>query len=105
MENEEIQKSKGDFWDAVSKFLCFSVVAIYLIYILNNIFHFIPVDSFWNDFIVNMNYYGPLAVVVVVSLESIATKHGLFKALLVLCWIFIILFSISPNLFGLIKYN
>jgi len=103
MENVNKTNSKGDFWDSISKFLAFFVIAVYLIYILNNIFHFIPAGSFWNDFIVNMNYYGPLAVVVVVSLESIATKHGLFRMLLILCWIFIILFSISPDLFGLIK--
>lgn len=94
---------KKNPWDILGKYLTFVIVAVYLVYILNGIFDFIPLGSIWLDIIHYATYFGPMAVVIVTSIEAIDTHKGLLRTLLILCWVFIVLFSISPNLFGLIK--
>ena len=98
-----MSEKKDNIWDAISKFLTFAIVAIYLVNILNGIFNFIPLGSIWIDVIYYLTYYGPMALVIVVSLEVVDAKKGLFRYILLFCWVFILLFSISPDLFGLIK--
>lgn len=97
------EKPKNNAWDILGKYLTFVIVAIYLVYILNGIFNFIPLGTVWVDIVHYLTYYGPMAVVIVTSIEAIDTHKGIFRTLLILCWVFIVLFSISPNLFGLIK--
>ena len=98
-----MSEKKDNIWNALSKFLTFAIVAIYLVNILNGIFNFIPLGSIWIDVIYYLTYYGPMALVIVVSLEVVDAKQGLFRYILLFCWVFILLFSISPDLFGLIK--
>lgn len=99
----QIEEKAAKVWDFLGKFLTFAIVAIYLLNILNGIFNFIPAGSVWVDIVANLMYYGPMALVIVISLEVADGKKGLIRTLLLLCWLAIILFSISPNLFGLIK--
>jgi hypothetical protein len=99
----DIEEKATKWWDGLGKFLTFLIVAIYLINILNGIFNFIPAGSIWVDIVANAMFYGPMALVIVTSLEVVDGKKGLIRTALLLCWIAIILFSISPNLFGLIK--
>lgn len=98
-----MNNERGKWWDILGKYLTFVVIAIYLVSVLNGIFGFIPLGTIWIDIVNNATYYGPLAVVVVTSIEAIKTQKGLFGFVLAVCWLFIILFSISPNLFGFIK--
>ena len=97
------ETKSANTWDFLGKFLTFAIVAIYLLYIINNIFNILPVGSIWIDIINYLTYYGPMALVIITSLEVAGGKKGLIRTLLIICWLFIVLFSISPNLFGLIK--
>ena len=97
------QTEHSSSWDSLGKILTFAIVAIYLLYILNNIFNFIPLGSIWIDIISYLTYYGPMALVIITSFEVANSRNGILRTALLLCWLFIILFSISPDLFGLIK--
>lgn len=99
MDKDKNQK----IWDSLSKFLTFLIVAIYLLNVLNGIFNFIPNGTIFPDVVYYLSYYGPMALVIVVSLEVFDGKKNLFRYILLFCWLFIVLFSISPDLFGLIK--
>ena len=99
----EQEKNSYNIWDTLGKVLTFAIVAIYLLFVLNNIFNFLPLGSFWYDLINYATYYGPMALVIVTSLEVAKGNKTLVRTLLILCWVAIVLFSISPNLFGLIK--
>ena len=101
MEQQETKSSK--MWDWLGEFLTFLIVALYVVNILNGLFNFIPVGSVLLDILLYSTYYGPMALVIVTSLEVVDGKKSMVRTILILCWLFIILFTISPNLFGLIK--
>lgn len=102
MEEKENQKSKKA-WDTLGITLGVILMLVYLIFVLNNAFNFIPTGSVWLSIIINMTYYGPLALVVITTFEYVSRKSQTFKFIILVIWVAIILFSISPDFFGVIK--
>lgn len=100
-EQEEKLKDKH-MWDNFGKFLAVIITLVYVIFIANNIFNFIPLGSIWLEIIVYAVYYGPLSLVLIVTFEAVADKNTLIRILFILVWVAIILFSVSPTLWGLI---
>lgn len=99
---EEKQKEKK-MWDTLGLSLGVVMMIVYLIFVLNNTFNFIPTGSVWLSVIINMTYYGPLALIVITTFEYVSKKSKSLKYIVLIIWAAIVLFSISPDLFGIIK--
>lgn len=102
MEKEKNDQSKK-LWDTLGLLLGMVMMLVYLLFVLNNVFDFIPPGSVWLRIIINLTYYGPLALIVITTFEYASKKSKSLKFIVLAIWAVIILFSISPDFFGLIK--
>lgn len=105
MENNSQSAKQKDkqLWDNLGKFLAVIITLIYIVNITNGIWGYIPLGTVWIDIMTYAMYYGPMALILVVTFEAVADKTVLTRVLFILFWAAIIVFSISPTLWGLIK--
>ncbi|MBQ7466687.1 MAG: hypothetical protein IJS74_01285 [Clostridia bacterium] len=100
MENKSSDKH---IWDKLGKILAVLITLIYIVNISNGIWNYVPADSVWSNIIHYGLFYGPMALILIVTFEAVADKNNLIRILFILFWVAIILFSISPTLWGLIR--
>ena len=100
MGNEK--RSDKYLWDNLGKILAVVITLMYVINITNGIWHYVPDGTTWAQIVYYILFYGPMALILIVTFEAVADKSALTRVLFILFWIAIILFSISPTLWGLI---
>ena len=103
MEKENIGEKKFNFFDKFARVLSIIMMFAYLLFVLNNTFNFLPAGDVWMDVLINLIYYGPLAIMVLTTFDDANSKSKIIKYAILIIWVAIILFSVSPDLFGLIK--
>lgn len=106
MENEKTNENKEEktneyveFWKGASRIALLMMSAIYLVFVTNTVFNYLPLDGWFITFLVNAVYYGPI---VICGITSVATfsKYGLVvRILLIVLWVVIFLFSFFPDVF------
>ena len=100
---EKENNSNFNFFDKFARVLSIAMMFVYLIFVLNNTFNFLPQSDVFMDVLVNLIYYGPLAIIVLTTFDDANRKSKYIKYAILIIWIAIVLFSVSPDLFGLIK--
>ena len=75
----------------------------YLLYITNNMFGYIPLGGFLFEMISYLIYYLPMCLAMVLSINLVIDKNLIIVILVNLFWVAVIIFSISPNLWGLLN--
>ena len=96
------KENDKQLWNTLGKVIAVLITIAYVVFITNNIWHYVPASSVWEKIVSYSMYYGPLALVLVVTFEAVADKNVLIRVLFLLMWVAIILFSVSPTLWGLI---
>ena len=76
--SDERQNDKN-LWNNIGKMVAVLLTIIYVVFITNNIWGYVPVDSFWMEIIRYGMYYGPLALVIVITFEAVADKSTLIR--------------------------
>ena len=80
--------------------ICATVLAgVYIVYISNMFFSYIPVGTFFHNLINNLIYYGPLSLCALCSISLVWYKGIIFKVIVIAVWAAIIVFSFFPGLF------
>lgn len=102
MNTNDKQRDK-EMWNRLGKFLAVVITLIYIISITNAIWGYVPSGSVWETIVNKIIYVGPLALILITTFEAVADKSLLTRVLFLLFWVVIILFAISPTLWGLIK--
>ena len=103
-DDKQTEKEKDKhMWDNLGKIFAVVITLMFVLNITNGIWNYIPLDSVWSKIIYYIMVYGPMALILVETFEAVADKTTLTRVLFILFWTLIILFSISPTLWGLIK--
>ena len=92
-------------WKFVVFIASIAMTIIYAIYITNVIYNYIPITSFFSDFINNCIYYGPISICAVSAVYSVSKKGKAVKITFIVVWVLIFLFSFFPNTFYSIIYG
>lgn len=74
--------------------------AVYLVYISNLLFGYIPVGNFFHSLIGELIYYGPLSLCALCSISLVWRKGIIWKVVVIAVWALIIIFSFFPGLFA-----
>ena len=82
--------------------LLVAVAGVYILYITNEIWGYIPLGSFLLEFLAYFIYYGPLVLAMSITLYIADGKHVALRVTLAIFWIVLIIFAVSPTLWGLI---
>lgn len=88
-------------WDRIGGAIGIIMTLIFGVIVANEIWQLLP--SVYLAVILNEAiYYGGIALVIITTLEMIANVNFIVKLVFVAIWAFIIVYSFSPTLFGLI---
>ena len=79
-----------------------AVAVVYILYITNEIWGYIPLGSFLLEFLAYFIYYGPLVLAMSITLYILDGKHIAVKISFAIFWLVLIIFAVSPTLWGLI---
>ena len=88
-------------WDRIGGAIGIIMTLIFGVIVANEIWQFLPsvyLVAILNEAI----YYGGIALVIITTLEMIANVNFIVKLVFVAIWAFIIVYSFSPTLFGLL---
>lgn len=92
---------KKNLWENIAGIIGIVLTVIFAIIVANDIFNFI--SSVYLSIILNeVIYYGCMALVIMSTLKLIKNAHIAIKIVLIVLWVIIFIFSVSPTLFGLI---
>ena len=100
MSNEK--QNDKHLWNNLGKMVAVLLTIVYVVFITNNIWGYIALGSVWLDILTYAMYYGPMVLMIMVTFEAVADKNILIRIIFLLAWVGIILFSVSPTLWGLI---
>lgn len=92
-------ESKSNFMKVLVGICASALAVVYLVYISNMFFHYIPVGNFFHSFIGELIYYGPLSLCALCSISLVWRKNLIVKILVIVVWALIIVFSFFPALF------
>ena len=88
-------------WDRIGGAIGIIMTLIFGLIVANEIWQFLP--SVYLAVILNEAiFYGGIALVIITTLEMIANVNFIVKLVFVAIWAFIIVYSFSPTLFGLL---
>ena len=87
------------FWKYLAMAAALVMTVVYALYVTNVVFNYLPLGSWFVEFLKNGVYYGPIAICGITSVAAIADKGMIFRIIVLAIWVMIFLFAFFPDMF------
>ncbi len=102
MENQKKERGSAEksWWNLLGQILSFFLMIAYALWVANSYWSFIPA-GIWYDILSKVMFYGPLALIIIVTFEMFSNKNVILRFIVLAIWVAIIILSFFPGLVGL----
>lgn len=89
--------NKSNFWDTFGKIVAMFLTLIYVLFVTNAYFSYIPAENVISKIISYSMLYGPMILIIISCMDALGKRSMLIRIIFLALWVLIFIFSFFPS--------
>ncbi len=101
--SDDIHQKDKKIWNTLGTLIALILMLGYILWVINSQWPFIPAGSVFLSILTNIMFYGPMILIMIVTLEFFADKNIILRVIVIVLWAGIFIISFYPEILNLVR--